>query len=200
MLQIKLLHSPHPFAANCYLICSSGEYAIIDPTTPYDPSLFDGELKYILLTHAHFDHILDIDSWAENTNACIILAKDEVIALKDPMRNCYKLYNGSDKGYFGAANGLSSGDIIPLGDTEITLIECPGHTIGCATYLCEKNAFVGDTIFAGGGYGRFDLPSGSFVMLKESIRKLIALPDDTVFYPGHGEATTNKQYKQDIGR
>lgn len=199
MLNIEFLSSPHPFAANCYLISSAGEYAVIDPTVPFDGSLCFGVVKYILLTHAHFDHILEIDSWVEATGAEVLLAESEVTSLSDPMRNCYKLYNGSDRGYFGKAKGLSDGDILPLGDTEIKVIECPGHTVGCAAYLCEGSAFVGDTVFAGGGYGRFDLPGGNYLMLRQSIKKLISLPDEIVFYPGHGSSTTNKQYKQDIG-
>ena len=200
MIHIRLLHSPHPFASNCYLINSGEEYAIIDPTTPFDPSLYTGKLRYILLTHAHFDHILDINDWVENTGAPVFLSSEEVVALSDPMRNCYKLYNGTDNGYFGIATGLNDGDVLEFGDTQIKIIHCPGHTAGCATYLCDGNAFVGDTVFAGGGYGRFDLPSGNFVLLKDSINKLISLPDDTIFFPGHGESTTNKQYKQDIGK
>lgn len=199
MLNIEFLRSPHPFAANCYLISSAGEYAVVDPTAPFDASLCNGTVKYILLTHAHFDHILEIDSWVAATGAEVVLAKNEVAALSDPMRNCYKLYNGTDNGYFGESKGLSDGDILPLGDTEIRVIECPGHTAGCAAYLCDGSAFVGDTVFAGGGFGRFDLPSGNYNLLRESISKLVSLPNEIVFYPGHGESTTNKQYKQDIG-
>ena len=198
MLNIQVLKSPHLFAANCYLISNNGEYAVVDPTAPYDKSLIDGDLKYVLLTHAHFDHILDIDSWAE-AGAEVILCKDEKDALADSVRNCYKLFNGSENGYFGEARGLMDGDIIPLGDSKIKMIACPGHTIGSATYLCENHAFVGDTVFAGGGYGRFDLPTGNFTMLRESVRRLASLPESVVLYPGHGETTTVKQYKQDIG-
>ena len=195
MLDIKLLKSPHSFHANCYLISSNGEYAVIDPTSPYDPELIDGEVKYILLTHAHFDHILEIDSWADNTNAEVLICSYEAEALSDPMRNCYKLYDGSDRGYFGERRGINEGDAIPLGDQTIEVIYTPGHTIGSVLYKIDNNIFVGDTVFAGGGYGRFDLPTGSLPMLRDSIRKIIALPDECIFYPGHGESTTAKEYK-----
>lgn len=198
MLNIQLLNSPHPFASNCYLISSDGEYAVVDPTAPYDADLIQGKLKYVLLTHAHFDHILDIDSWVE-AGAEVLIFEDEREALSDPMRNCYKIYNGTDNGYFGQARGQADGDIIPLGSSQIKIIGCPGHTIGSAAYLCENYAFVGDTVFAGGGYGRFDLPTGNFTMLRESIIRLASLPEAVIFYPGHGESTTVKQYRQDIG-
>lgn len=197
-MNIQILHSTHFFAANCYLVSSDGEYAVIDPAAPYDSSLIDGKLKYVLLTHAHFDHILDIDSWAE-AGAEVLIFKDEREALTDPMRNCYKLFTGNDNGYFGEARGLEDGEIICLGRSKIMVIGCPGHTIGSCAYLCDNHAFVGDTAFAGGGYGRFDLPTGNFTLLRESIRRIASLPESVILHPGHGETTTVKQYKQDIG-
>ena len=197
-MNIQLLKYPHSFAANCYLISSAGEYAIIDPTAPYDPALIEGRLKYVLLTHAHFDHFLDIDSWVE-AGAEVLVSKDDLPGLSDPIRNCYKLFDGTDKGYYGEAKGVSDGDVISLGEVEINVIACPGHTIGCVTYLCEGNAFVGDTIFAGGIHGRYDLPTSNYVMLRDSIQKLISLPESVNVYPGHGRQTTIKQYRQDIG-
>lgn len=195
MLKIELLKSPHPFAANSYLVSAGDEYAIIDPTAPYDSSLVKGKVKYILLTHAHFDHILEIDSWVRGSGAEVILSVYEKDALSDPMRNCYKLYDGTDRGYFGESRGISEGDVIPLGDQKIELLYTPGHTVGSACYKIGNDVFVGDTVFAGGGYGRFDLPTGNLTMLRDSIRKILALPDECIFYPGHGESTTSKEYK-----
>lgn len=195
MLKIELLKYPHPFSANCYLISSDNEYAVIDPTCPYDDSLIDGKVRYILLTHAHFDHILDIDSWVDGTGAEVILSIYETDALSDPMRNCFKLYNGTDRGYFGESRGIDEGEKIPLGKQTIEVIHTPGHTIGSLCYKVGKDVFVGDTVFAGGSYGRCDLPSGSAVMLKDSILKILALDDDCILYPGHGESTTAKEYK-----
>jgi glyoxylase-like metal-dependent hydrolase (beta-lactamase superfamily II) len=157
-------------------------------------------MEYILLTHAHFDHILDIDSWVEGTGAKVIISEYEVDALSDSTRNCYKFFNGSDRGYYGKAYGLSDGEKIILGDVDITLLNTPGHTVGSSVYLTDGAAFVGDCVFAGGGYGRTDLPTGDFLALRDSIDKIISLPDDTVLYPGHGQCTTVKEYKQDIGR
>ncbi len=200
MLKIKLCNPHHSFQSNTYVISSADDDATIDPSVPYNPALIDGNLKYILLTHSHFDHMLDIDSWVDNTNAKVIIFEAEIDALSDPMRNCYKLFNGSNNGYFGPAEGVVDQQILPFGNTEIKVIHCPGHTIGSVCYLCEGNAFVGDTVFAGGGYGRFDLPSGSLAMLRASIDRIIALDEETVLHPGHGESTTVKEYKRDIGR
>ncbi len=198
MLNIQLLKQTHYFSANCYLISSGEEYAVVDPASAYDPTLIKGRVRYILLTHAHFDHILDIDDWVSVTGATVIISEDEVAALSDPMRNCYKLFNGSDRGYFGKAVGISDGGTLELGKDRITFMHTPGHTSGSGIFISGGAAFVGDTVFAGGGYGRYDLPTGNGVILRDSIRKILTLPEDTLLYPGHGEATTVKQYKLDI--
>ena len=197
MLKIQVLNSPHPFAANCYLLSAGKQWAIVDPTAPYNSALVDGEVRYVLLTHAHFDHILEVESWVES-GAQVIILSEEAAALSDPMRNCFKLYNGSDNGYFGPVRAVNNGDVLDFGDLTIKVMATPGHTSGCATYLIDNVAFVGDTVFEGGGFGRYDLPTGNFVMLRDSIRKICSLPEDILLYPGHGGTTSVKEYKQDL--
>ena len=197
-MEINILKSPHPFASNCYLISSGGEAAVVDPTCPYSKEITKDKVRYILLTHAHFDHILEVESWTSGTGAEVIVLDAERGALSDPMRNCFKLYNGTDNGYFGQAREVHDGDTLPLGDKEIRVMACPGHTVGSCTYIIDNIAFVGDTVFEGGGFGRYDLPTGSLVMLRESIKRIIGLPGDTILYPGHGGHTTVREYKQDL--
>ena len=199
MLSVKLLKPYHNFQSNTYLISSSQSWAVVDPSVPYDESFVEGKVEYILLTHAHFDHMLDIDSWVNATGAKVIVSVYDADALSDSGKNCYKLFDGSDDGYIGEYTTVSDGDIIHLGDNEIKVMACPGHTPGCLVYLCDNLAFVGDTVFSGGGYGRVDLPGGNRLQLVDSIRKIVSLPDDTVLYSGHGDFTTVKEYKQDIG-
>ena len=199
MLNVKKPCPIHGFSSNTYVISSAGEYAVIDPSVPYDDSLCPGALKYVLLTHSHFDHILDIDSWA-NTGAKVIVSEKEVDFLSDPMRNCYGLFFGQDKGFYGETFGVSEGAMLPLGEEMIEIIEVPGHTTGSLIYKIGDIAFVGDTVFAGGGYGRWDLPSGNYSELVESIERIKSMPDDMILYPGHGESTTVKQYKVDFKR
>lgn len=197
MLNIQVLGSPHPFAANCYLVSAGKQSFVVDPNAPYQDGLVDGEVKYILLTHAHFDHILEVDSWRQS-GAEVIILTDETAALSDPMRNCFKLYNGTDNGYFGPYRAVCDGESLEFGDSYIKVMATPGHTSGCATYIIGDVAFVGDTVFEGGGFGRYDLPTGNFVMLRESIRRICSLPDKTILYPGHGGPTTVAEYKQDL--
>lgn len=198
MIKIRILPSPHTFAANTYLLSDGKEHAIIDPTAPFEDNLFEGELKYILLTHAHFDHILEVNSWVQNTSAKVYICEDEREALNDPTRNCFKLYNGTDNGYFGDAVSMSENNSLPFGESFIRMIKTPGHTIGSACFIIDSFAFVGDTVFERGGFGRYDLPTGSILMLRDSINKVLSLPEDTVLYPGHGGSTTVKQYKKDF--
>lgn len=199
MLNIKIPTPVHKFSSNTYIISSGNECAVIDPSVPYDPAMCDGELKYILLTHSHFDHILDIESWVKS-GAEVIISEHEVDFLADPNKNCYALFFAQDKSYTGDARGVSHGEIIKLGEENIEVISVPGHTVGSLVYKIGDICFVGDTVFAGGGFGRWDLPSGNFSELRRSIDKIIEFPDDTVLYPGHGESTTVKKYKEDYRR
>ena len=199
-MEIILTKKPHSFASNTYIISCNGECAVIDPSTPYDKELYEGKLKYILLTHGHFDHMLDIDSWVNSTDAEVIISVDEQSMLTDSTLNCYMLFDGSDKGYFGKFVTVENSGTLPLGDKEIKVISTPGHTKGSVIYLVDDSCFVGDTVFAGGGYGRFDLPTGNAIELRESIKLVTDLPKNTVLYPGHGESTTVEQYIFDFYR
>ena len=192
---LRLLKPVHGFSSNTYLISSGGEYAVVDPSTPYSPDLVFGKVKYILMTHAHFDHMLEIESWAK-TGATVIISHDEQKALGDSEINCYKTFMGIDCGYYGESMACSDGDELSLGDERIKIISCPGHTACGLSYYVDKTLFAGDTIFAGGGFGRFDLPGSDFDALCKTILRLLELPDDTKIYCGHGPSTTVKEYRE----
>ena len=196
MIEVKSPPSPHPFAANTFILRSGDELCIIDPTVPFDKDLARGSVKYIVLTHCHFDHILELDSWAENTTADVIIFAEDAKGLSDASINCYRLFTGADLGYHGRYKTVVEGDRLSLGEDSIEIIHLPGHTPGCIALLCEGMAFVGDTVFAGGGFGRCDLPLGDFRSMRDSVMRIISLPDDTVLYCGHGECTTVKEYKK----
>ena len=197
MLKILRPASPHNFAANTYVIRSDDEIAVIDPTVPYDRNRYGENVKYIILTHAHFDHMLEIDSWKQSGAEVVVSIYDKC-GLSDSFRNCYRIFCGSDMGYFGEARSVKDGEVIALGSDTLTVMECPGHTAGSMSLIGEKIAFVGDTIFEGGGYGRCDLPSGDYSLLKKSIERLCALPPDTTIYSGHGKPFTVEEYKKHL--
>ena len=103
MIQVSLLSSSVGYASNCYLISSGENYTVVDPSVSYEeashqrfikPSL----VKYIILTHAHFDHFLEIDSWVNATGAKVLVGEADRCALSDPVRNCYSMFLGKNAG------------------------------------------------------------------------------------------------------
>lgn len=190
MLKIHTLTKVESFLSNCYLIESKGEWAVIDPSIDYLEAIrsypeLQGRLKFILLTHAHFDHIYAINSWLCE-HAPVMVGADDAAALSDARVNCFLGFLGIDDGYYGEYHALSDGDTLTLGDVSIEVISTPGHTQGSVCYKIGTDIFVGDTIFANGGYGRCDLPGGDPVSIANSIFKLFAMVLVGRFYPGHG--------------
>lgn len=182
------------FGSNTYLVEIDGEYAVIDPSVDYETvrlshDSIDGKVKFILLTHAHFDHMLAIDSWAEQCQNVYVGTRDAA-ALSDSYLNCYLGFMGVRDGYFGKYSTVGEGDILELGGERITVIDCPGHTPGGVSYRIGDSLFVGDTAFAGGGYGRCDLPGGDIDALEKTLIRLITREKEATLYPGHGPSTT----------
>ena len=198
MVKIDLLRPAFSFGANTYLLSSCGECCVIDPATPYREDYLHGKLKYILLTHCHFDHILEIDSWVNATGAEVLISAEDGNGLSDPEINCYGYFMNISKGFSGKYTVLKDGDFINIGSDTLSVLSCPGHTEGSLSFVSEGVAFVGDTVFAGGGYGRCDLPGGDFQKLKQSIKRIINYPSNTVLYCGHGPKTTVGEYKAAI--
>lgn len=199
MIKIKKLESRIPYASNSYLVFCDNECALIDPSAPFSEEELEGKtLRYIIVTHGHFDHFLEIDSWVDSTNAEVIISEKDREALADSHKNCYALFLYRDHGYYGPAKTVSKGDTLPLGHETIMIDEYSGHTVGSAVYTIGNNAFVGDVAFAGGGYGRFDLPGGDMYALRQSLKRIMNLSEDTVLYPGHGDKTTVADYKKHL--
>lgn len=198
MLNVILQNPTESFGSNMYILESAGQYAIIDPSTDYAavarrfPQI-KGAVRYIILTHAHFDHFLELDSWMCATDAELLVGRQDIPALSDPYKNAYSIFLNTDKGYFGAAKPVDANDKFVLGDEEFGILACPGHTPGGISVLFSDCVFVGDTVFADGGFGRYDLPGGNFGELKNSIHLLTKLPHGIKVYPGHGRATDTNE-------
>ena len=191
MIEASLLRSRVGYASNCYLLSSGENYAVVDPSVSFDEAsrqrfIKPQTVKYIIVTHAHFDHILEIDSWVKATCAKVLVGEADRCALSDSVRNCYSTFLGSRGGYFGESIPLSDNSNIPLGEDFINVISLPGHTPGGIGLYFNDTLIVGDTVFVG-GFGRYDLPGGDFDALKGSIKRVLSYPRDTFILPGHGE-------------
>lgn len=191
-----------PLENNNYLLIDeeSKEAALVD-ASHYDERILDvlkeygAKLKYILLTHAHFDHILGVERMAEATGAEVLLHSEDMNLLG--ALNSYTYMMGMPSVTIPKINRIiSDGDILTLGSIEIKVLHTPGHTLGGCSFLAPNRLFSGDTLFRE-SVGRTDLEGGSFKTLESSIKtKLFTLPEETVVYPGHGLTTTIGHEKQ----
>lgn len=179
---------------NCYLIYDESKKAIlIDPG--YDAkqiieyiNKLEIKVEYIVITHAHGDHIGALEEIQKYTKAKIIVHKNDFDALMSKEEN-YSEMLGVEK------QNLNSNDIISVENgytfkvesLDFEIIHTPGHTSGsiCIYEKTEEKLFTGDTIFAE-GYGRCDLLSSNFDDMVNSIRMLFKRFDEDVnIYPGH---------------
>ncbi len=194
---------------NNYLLIDekSKEAALIDCTEPADDIIekikeYNAVLKYILITHGHFDHVLGINYFKEKTNAKVFIHEDDAEALSD-INNFLKRFNMPAVEIPKHDKTLKDGEELSFGDNiKIKVIHTPGHTKGGVCYLIQDKLFSGDTIFYE-SIGRTDLPTGSFNDIKKSIEeKIFTLPDDITIYPGHGIKTSvkhEKLYNRELG-
>ena len=182
---------------NCYLLCNEDikECVLIDPADRADEisKMIDEsgcELKGILLTHGHFDHIMAADDVREKYGVNVYASCDEKNTLEQPHIN------------LGESSGMNlsvkadvwhnDGDVLKLAGFDIEALHTPGHTEGGTCYYIKDIGvlFSGDTLFCG-SVGRTDFPGGSMSAIVRSIKdKIMVLPDDTKVYPGHGEGTS----------
>ncbi len=146
-------------------------------------------LKYILLTHAHFDHMLSLEELRRVTGAPLALHAHDADSLTDPSLTYMEQFAGITESCKPAEITLWDGDTIELGETTLTVIHTPGHTMGSVCYMADGIILTGDTLFCG-GIGRSDLYGGDEMALRDSLKKLVRLEGDYKLYPGHGSTTT----------
>lgn len=189
---IKTFREP-PIDNNNYLVIDeeSKEAVLID-CSANDPEIKNAVseagviLKYILLTHGHFDHVAGI---RPETSAKIVMNEKDLPILKQA--NQYLPMFGIPEITIPNIDiFIKEGDILKIGSTEIKVLHTPGHTQGGVCYLIGDNLFSGDTVFRE-AVGRCDLEGGDFDQIVESIEtKIFTLPEDIKIYPGHGQSTT----------
>jgi glyoxylase-like metal-dependent hydrolase (beta-lactamase superfamily II) len=182
------------FDSISYLVGDAGKALLIDAGVKCDRVLSSAKemnltIEKIILTHGHIDHVSEIDDIVKQTGAKVYIHIDDEISLIDARYNV-SAYTGEAKTFICKCEPLRDGSTIRLGELEFKVIHTPGHTPGSICIQVDNTLFSGDTLF-NSGYGRVDLPNGSFEDIYRSIvDKLFSLSDNMIVYPGHGRSTT----------
>lgn len=156
------------------------------------------KLKYVLQTHAHFDHTFGLPFVHRTYGLKPIFHKDEADVYRQMPSMAARFGLNMGGGMPAIGQLLSDGDELLLGTTAVRLIHTPGHTPGSSVFYIPDAGllFSGDTLFRE-SIGRTDLPGGSYEDELDSIKnKLFCLPDDTEVLTGHGPSTTIGWEKQ----
>ncbi len=193
--------SKGPLGNNNYVVIDekSHEAIIIDCTqNPQDMLDYiksqNANLKYILLTHAHFDHILGLNEFPDKIIQKAYMHKDDKFLL-DNINDFMDFISFPHVIAPKIKNFFDEKSDFFLGENKIQIISTPGHTPGCVCFLIQNNLFSGDTLFCK-SHGRTDMPKSSEKDMYNSLKKLFSsLPDQTLVFPGHGPATTIEKEK-----
>ena len=181
---------------NCYILGEPTECMVVDPGGNAEKICAYVEkqgltVKYIVLTHCHFDHILAVYEVQAKTGATLVACSKERDNLADSSINMTGRFSREPIN-LQPDLFVSEGDTLTSGEYTFRVIETPGHTSGSMCLYCEQEKLLlsGDTLFAE-SVGRADLPTGDGKTLIASIEtKLFTLPDDTQVFPGHESETT----------
>lgn len=184
-----------PLESNCFLIMDeiSRECFVTDPGDEPDTILeFIREnqlsVKYLICTHAHFDHVGALSDMAKETHARIVLHEAE-LPIYESSEEHASMWGFDIAPLPRPELFVNDGDVISIGNLRFEILHTPGHSPGSISIYGEGILITGDTLFAG-SVGRTDLPGGDTVKLKASFRRLMSLPDRVRVLPGHGPETT----------
>ena len=187
-----------PLQCNCSIIGDeiTHEAMVIDPGDDIEDVVavlrqYKLEVKQIVITHAHIDHVGGAMKLRALTGAPILLNQNDYALLK--MLDVQASWLGmATPGEVAIEASIADGDSLQAGSLKASVMHTPGHTEGsvCLYFPAEKMLIAGDTLFAR-SIRRTDLPGGSFEKIMRSLHdRVLTLPDETVVIPGHGPRTT----------
>ena len=190
-MKIVTLHTTM-LETGTYVVINGVRAFVVDPGADAERIIAAAEaegakIEWVLLTHAHFDHI-GAAAALQREGAQIILHRDDVKLIKS-FQNLSVLA-GVKVEHFTPDVTVAGGETLDVAGVSVKVIHTPGHTAGSVCYVAGDVIFSGDTLFAL-SYGRTDFPTGSFAQLKNSVvNKLVALEGDYKVLPGHEGPTT----------
>jgi len=188
--------------SNCIVLGDAGEGAVIDPGVEVPVILRELHsqqlaLKYIILTHAHFDHIIHVEELKKSAGGEVVIHEADAPLLVNPILNGSMLF-GLNRMFNAADRTVRDGDSLVLGGLKLEIIHTPGHTPGSMCIRMSQAAagktmpveciFTGDTLFRL-GVGRTDLGAGDDSQLLRSLQRLMELEDHVKVWPGHGPSS-----------
>jgi glyoxylase-like metal-dependent hydrolase (beta-lactamase superfamily II) len=193
-----------PLQCNCSIIGDETTHdgMVIDPGDDIQDVLetiskYGLQIKQIVITHAHIDHVGGAMKLRAATGAPILLNQNDYALLK--LLDLQATWVGmASPGEVTIDQTIGPSDTVKAGSLSAQVLHTPGHTEGsvCLYFSAEKKLIAGDTLFAG-SIGRTDLPGGSFQKIINSLHdQVLSLPDDTVVIPGHGALTTVGEERQ----
>jgi glyoxylase-like metal-dependent hydrolase (beta-lactamase superfamily II) len=172
-----------PFGTNCYIVecLATRESLVVDAPGDADRVLAELEgtkPQYIVITHNHFDHIVELDKLRAELGIPVAVHPLDAGALT-----------------FSPDLKLNDGDIVILGRLKLKVLHMPGHTPGSICLYVGNYLIAGDTIFPGGP-GKTGSPADLKIIIDSIVRKIFVLPDNTEIFPGHGQTAIVSEEKE----
>lgn len=184
--------APRTFGSNTYYVTDGRESFLVDPFVSVEEARAALGTDFIapcaiLITHGHFDHVESLPAWYAAFSPKVYIGKEDAPMLSDGYLNAHAVFFGEDKTYSVPHTPLSGGEALSLCGETVAVEHYPGHSPGSLVFRLSDIAFVGDLVFAGGGFGRYDLPGGNGEVLFSSLRRAKECLSDLKLFPGHGE-------------
>jgi len=184
-----------PLEANCYIVADgeNKEAFVVDPGDEPDriADVIEDmglKVKYIVLTHAHFDHVGAVPDIKKETGAPVAVHEDE-LPLYDSIKDQAAFWGYEAEPLPPPDALLKEGAELKIGSLSFKVLHTPGHSPGGICLFGNGIIFTGDTLFQG-SVGRTDFYGGDMEKLKSSFKRLLSLPPSTRVFPGHGPSTT----------